>query len=415
MSIRLVHGDCREVLPTLEASSFDSIVTDPPAGIAFMGKDWDRFDGGKFPQYAKTAEQYAADNAGAPRYGNSAKPTKPRAGERAAFIGFLTPIMAECLRAAKPGAYALVWALPRTSHWTATAVEDAGWIIQDCITHLFGQGFPKHKSKLKPAAEFWWLAWKPAKKATPLQIDACRIACESGDRKDRRRAINGVPKFNGSKYAGDDYSLNMPAESLAHPQGRWPANVVLTCCGNDPHDEDCAAAMLDEQSGISKSSGGRIGNKDGGVIYGNGKGLAGEFEAGDPGFGDTGGASRFFYVAKASRSEREAGLETLPAQESPCFDERPSGDFAKRMKRKRPPVIRSNTHPTVKPLALMRWLVRLITPPGGTVLDPFAGSGATLLACHAEGFDGLGIERKSEYAAIAEKRLANSRNGVLFA
>ena len=163
------------------------------------------------------------------------------------------------------------------------------------------------------------------------------------------------------------------AGGFEQPKGRWPANVILGCCGNDPHDPDCAVRLLDEQTGTLTS----------GVMK------AGTVAAADNFFsrpayvkrttsgGDSGGASRFFYTAKASRSERTHGGEVV------------------------------NLHPTVKPISLMRYLVRLVTPPGGSVLDPFCGSGSTLVAAELEGFDYLGIEQDPESHKTACERLAN--------
>ncbi len=163
------------------------------------------------------------------------------------------------------------------------------------------------------------------------------------------------------------------AGDFSQPLGRWPANVVLGCaCDGDTHDDDCAAAMLDAQTGVTKSTGGKTSGRN---ALGQGSGWNAHenrpIEINRP--QDSGGASRFFYTAKASRRERGEG----------------------------------NTHPTVKPVALMRWLCRLVCPPGGSVLDPFAGSGTTLLAAHLEGFDYLGIEREAEYVEIVRQRLAN--------
>jgi hypothetical protein len=120
--------------------------------------------------------------------------------------------------------------------------------------------------------------------------------------------------------------------------------------------------------------------------------------------GDSGGASRFFYCAKVSPSERNAGLEGMPDVEAGIGDDRPSGQSMQRLDGRAPRVVK-NSHPTVKPLKLMRYLCRLVTPPGGLVLDPFAGSGSTGVAAKQEGFRFVGIEREREYADIAERRM----------
>lgn len=337
------EGDCLEALRELADCSIDALLTDPPAGIAFMGTAWDGARGG-----------------------------------RDQWIAWLADVMREALRILKPGAHGLVWALPRTSHWTATALEDAGFEIRDRVTHLFGQGFPKggqvkghpgFSPTLKPAAEDWWLVRKPFRGSVTkcmnehgvgaLNIDACRI--EASDGVDRARPFRTPNKIYGG---GAGCSIGASAHNEL---GRWPAHVTL--------DEE-AARVLDEQSGFTRSTRGYRGANHGsyGSFYGGGRGPS------IRGHIDEGGASRFFYVAKASPSERSAGLD----------GER-------------------NGHPTVKPLALMRWLVRLITPPGGVVLDPFAGSGTTGVACVREGRSFVGIEAEAGYVRIGRARIEHAR------
>jgi len=400
---KLIHADCLDAMRDLPDACVDAIVTDPPAGIAFMSREWDKDKGG-----------------------------------RDAWVAWMTDVARECLRVIKPGGHALVWTIPRTSHWTGWAWEGAGWEPRDKIVHLFGSGFPKslnvsksidkshgaeqevigidHEwirraglshggntyttntfgsasgpnagkittpatdaakkwdgwgTALKPASEDWWLFRKPlvgtvaanvlAHGTGAINVDACRIGdfqnvTPSGV--DRRSA-----KLHELGYRPGEYPTGAESKTPGTPPGRWPANVAL--------DEE-AAAMLDEQSGTTKSTGGAGDKSRGGM----GKLVFGKYAldrngANAGGLGDSGGASRFFYTAKASRKERGEG----------------------------------NVHPTVKPLALMRWLVRLVTPPGGTVLDPFAGSGTTLLAARAEGFGAVGIEREAEYVEIMRKRL----------
>lgn len=374
---RILTGDCLDLMPTLDAESVDAIVTDPPAGISFMGKAWDHHKGGR--------EQW---------------------------ISWLADVMRECLRVAKPGAHALVWALPRTSHWTGTACELAGWEVRDRITHLFGSGFPKSLdvskaidkatdaarqwegwgTALKPAAEDWWLLRKPlsgtvaanvqAHGTGALNIDGCRIA---GKKPDTTRGAGGQHGITSPRGA--------QGRILDDGAGRWPANVVL--------DED-AARLLDEQSGERTSGQPRIDRGRGGIWSPSDGTPCG------PQYGDYGGASRFFYTAKASRAERER-MEGGPTEPVRRTDGR-AVDIENPRLRTSP---RVNHHPTVKPLDLMRWLVRLVTPPGGLVLDPFAGSGTTGVAAMAEGFRFLGIEREPEYVAIAEARLNATQPGLL--
>jgi site-specific DNA-methyltransferase (adenine-specific) len=190
-----------------------------------------------------------------------------------------------------------------------------------------------------------------------INVDGCRIGTSKRVPGSGRR---GTDRIFGA------YGPQNGTESGHDPQiGRHPANVVL---------DETAAAMLDEQSG-ERPSATNTGPTHGGEIFGKGAGIV-QFENGAPYRGDTGGASRFFYCAKASTAERNAGLNGS-----------------------------RNTWPTVKPVALMRWLVRLVTPPGGLVLDPFTGSGSTGLACIAEGARFLGLDKSDEALAIATARL----------
>lgn len=382
----LLHGDCLEVLKTLNDSSVDSLVTDPPAGISFMGKDWDDDKGG-----------------------------------RKEWCAWMESVMRECLRVLKPGAHGLVWSIPRTSHWTATALEDAGFEVRDCITHLFGSGFPKSLdiskaidkaagetpkteaakqwqgwgTALKPAAEFWWLVRKPLSEKTVaanvqkwgcggINIDGCRV----GQREE--------PQFTGKKrvssFGGENQDYKNPKfydGRIQLPPGRFPANLVFShspYCTDEMCDIECAVKQLDEQSlagGMHSAGKARIGGAkqtNGGALFG-----VGNHAGNGTRLGDSGGASRFFYCAKISKSERNAGCEH--------FGE-----------------TRSNHHPTVKPKKLMGYLCKLITPPGGTVLDPFMGSGSTGIAAKENGFEFIGIERDREYFDIARARIAHDPN-----
>jgi hypothetical protein len=339
----IVSGDSAVELTKLDAGSCHSMVTDPPAGIAFMGKAWDADKGG-----------------------------------RKQWIEWMTGVMAEAKRVLRPGSHALVWALPRTSHWTATALEDAGFEIRDVVTHLFGTGFPKSLNvgkklakwdgfgtALKPASEHWILARVPFKGTVAanvqehgcgaLNIDGCRVGAGTG-----RPAPEYKPNAKNAVYG-----KGVDGGAWENTNGRWPANLTL---------DEQAAAMLDEQSGVSKSS---DRTRHNGAFKSVAKGF--ETPRDSFGFSDSGGASRFFYCAKASRKERSQGIHGA------CCDV-------------------DNRHPTVKSLKLCRWLCRLVTPPGGTVLDPFAGSGSIGVAAIDEGFAYVGIEQDEEHAAVALAR-----------
>lgn len=353
---RLILGDSLKVLPTLPEGCADAVVTDPPAGISFMGKTWDTFP---LRRRDLKANRGGVKDGKHPRgFGKC---------DRDGFIAFLSAVMAEALRCLKPGGYALVWALPRTSHWTGTALEDAGFEIRDRISHLFGQGFPKGQGCLKPACEDWWLCRKPGRRVLPLGIEECRIGTNAGwaypngpGGSEPHHMERGQPKGNGRQ----------PQVATA---GRWPANLCLShhpSCNGACHPE-CPVRLLDEQSGTSKSSGGKTGRVGCGGRYNGGWSSENPGETAG-GFGDTGGASRFFYVAKASRRDRGEG----------------------------------NTHPTVKSTALMRWMVKLVAREGETVLDPFAGSGSTLVACVQTGRRFVGVEQDPESVLTANRRIA---------
>jgi len=249
---------------------------------------------------------------------------------------------------------------------------------------------------LKPAHEPIVLARKPLTGTVAanvsrwgtgaLNIDGCRV--EHGDDVDlERQQVN----FDRMGYMGTEGETN--GTSTYKPGGRWPPNVTM--------DEE-AARLLDEQSGERRSAG--LYPSDS-VGTGNGTTYLPTKPQGEL-YGDTGGASRFMYVAKASRAERNAGLEGMPTKGFGEKNQRMQNMPTNGAGREQPVGDRQNQnhHPTVKPLALMRWLVRLVTPPGGTVLDPFLGSGTTMLAAHHEGFRCIGIEREAEYVEIAKAR-----------
>ncbi len=403
----ILHGDCVEEMRQLPETSVHAVVTDPPYGINFMGKAWDA-PGGMLGQMATGDEQR-----GAPTYGGSHSRGYAD-NDNAAFGAWCETWLTECLRVLKPGGHLLAFGGTRTWHRLAVAVEDAGFEIRDSMAWLYGAGFPKsldvskaidraagalaHESKsfivagqtgklinpptkgyvppapatdaakqwqgwgtaLKPAFEPIVVARKPLTGTVAanvlehgtgaLNVDACRIGTEA--------LVNPPMGSPQNSYGG--YAATATAVT-----GRWPANVIL-----DEH----TAALVDEQSGVSTS--GAAGLKG---SSGFADGYSGEYSV--P-YGDTGGASRFFYVAKAPAEERPTGNGTA--------------------------------HPTVKPLDLMRWLVRLVTPPGGIVLEPFAGSGTTVEACIKEDVRCIAIEREADYLPLIDERI-NRNNLSLFA
>lgn len=354
----VLRGDCLEVMRTLPADSVDAVVTDPPYELGFMGKSWD-----------------------------------------SAGVSFNSATWAEALRVLKPGGHLLAFGGSRTYHRIAVAIEDAGFEIRDSLMWIYGSGFPKsHNLKgdwegwgtaLKPSHEPIVLARKPligtvaenvlAYGTGALNIDASRIGTDAiATHLAPVGTLAGGPQGRGARRDEDGNTMNQ-----THV-GRWPANTLW---------DEKAAAILDAQSGISKS--GAAGKKG---SSGFADGYDGEYTV--P-YGDTGGASRFFYVAKPGKRERNAGLDGFPEQDTY------SEASATPMRDQRKQTSRTNTHPTVKPIALMRYLIKLVTPPGGVVLDPFLGSGSTACAARLEGFDYIGIEMTPEYADIAEARIAH--------
>lgn len=447
----IIWGDSLEILKTLDADSVDAVVTDPPYGWSFMNKAWDAF----------TMEKRRQQEFNRPprKDGKSRGQGDPSLcagmynqlleGNRA-FQQFSEAWSKEVFRVLKPGGHALIFCGPRTYHRMASGVEDAGFEIRDQLQWIFGSGFPKsqnvalaidkqsgaigHRGKafntsgagsrqkdlagtnghgepaysepktddakqwqgwgtaLKPANEPIVLARKPLEKGLTvaenvlkwgtgaINVDASRIGSE--------------PRLNPSASENKIYGQFQGRET----QGRWPANLLL---------DETAARMLDEQSlenvkmhHAGNKSGGKRKDKDAGhQLFNLGNGVSHVFQD------KTLGASRFFYCAKASKSERNAGLEGMPEVWRDTLQNVPHEFKSDGREARKSGSANQNFHPTVKPIKLMEYLIRLITPPGGVVLDPFAGSGSTLVAAKNLGFKFIGIEMNAEYVEIAKKRV----------
>jgi site-specific DNA-methyltransferase (adenine-specific) len=403
--MKLINADCIQAMKEMPDNSVDSIVTDPPYELGFMGKSWD-----------------------------------------ASGIAFNVEVWQEALRVLKPGGHLIAFSGSRTYHRMAVAIEDAGFQIRDQIMWVYGSGFPKSlniakaidKSSgfegevisrgsswnrpdsvegdtarmnispgeydikaLSPTAQQWqgWgTALKPAHEPMVLarkpvvgtvannvmtwgvgglNIDGSRVGSEL------MPASKGEALSNG-KYG--DKVWDTPEKT-----GRFPANFI-----HDGSDEVVAFFP-----GTSPSPRGLItqgGKAGGGFDVGSSDGTRNtKFQ----GHGDSGSAARFFYCAKASKRDRNEGLDGFAVKRPDTRSTTGMGTFDEKGV-----AAQSNHHPTVKPTDLMRYLCRLITPPAGIVLDPFMGSGSTGKAAVIEGFDFIGIEQSAEYVEIAKARIA---------
>jgi DNA methylase len=313
--VRLLLGDCLDLLPTLAAGSVDAVVTDPPYALGFMGKKWDT--PGSFVE-RKPEKRNCFDHVGGNHNpSNGFDQARTRRAEAKKFQKWCEQWATAALRVLKPGGYLLAFGGTRTYHRLACAVEDAGFEVRDCLMWLYGTGFPKGKGCLKPSWEPILLARKPGPRVLPLQIDGCRIPTgdDLGGGAEKRVAVEG--KHEGWKRPWMERPEDVEAHAArvrenvakAEALGRWPANLCLShlpeC--NGACADGCPARLLDEQSGERPGFGGkRRGTKVLGGMNDDG------WQPRDMprnGYEDTGGASRFFYCSKASRKERDAGLE----------------------------------------------------------------------------------------------------------
>ena len=473
-NIDLRLGDCLEVLKTIPDNSIDSVVTDPPYGIGFMGKAWDTFEPDNVKKSVDNNTEHYQKNIEKKKEIKNLKGRKnsPIAG-KSTFAGTYDLTSKgkndyqewcyewgkECFRVLKPGGHLLASNSPRMYHRMAIGLEDAGFEIRDQIMWVYGSGFPKSHNigkaidkiegnerevlgykgsfvssggqlngentrtdryyekgnsdwegwgtALKPAHEPIVMARKPLSEKSiaenvlkhgtgGINIDGSRIETSENEKikteghirkgnviGDERTSVAAGQFGDGAFVAGTDLT-----------NGRFPANIIF--------DEE-AGQLLDEQSGISKSSKTKSPLLDiTGGSYNNHKGNTDKIT--ERGHNDKGGASRFFYCPKAAKSDRNEGL------------------VVEKQKNKRPIGVafnneddlfqqgNGNNHPTVKPTDLMRYLINLITPPNGTILDPFMGSGSTGKAAVRCGVNFIGIEKEQEYMDIASARIEHEQN-----
>ncbi len=389
--LTLHHGDCLSVLRNLPDCSVDSVVTDPPYGLSFMGKRWD----------------YDVPS---------------------------VEIWAECLRVLKPGGHLLAFAGTRTQHRMAVRIEDAGFEIRDMIAWVYGSGFPKSLD-----------VSKAIDKASGAEREVVGVKTVSSDFERHDGSMMSVQN-SGGKNQGTVVPITAPATPEAKQWQGWgtalkPALEPITVA-RKPLIGTVAENVLQHGTGAINVDGGRVGTEGGGTHCNNrdangkclghdnaGRSTSGEtFHAEDSSGGRwpanfihdgseeatdlLGASARFFYCAKASKADRDAGCDKLQERSAgECVDrvEGSAGMESPRAGAGRTSGSR-NHHPTVKPTDLMRYLCRLVTPPSGIVLDPFMGSGSTGKAAMLEGFAFVGIEREAEYVEIAKARIEAVKN-----
>jgi site-specific DNA-methyltransferase (adenine-specific) len=454
----IICNDALKYLSIFPENSIDAIITDPPYGLEFMGKEWDKFGG-------KPVGKNYNGNGGMKRYFKGNKPIYN--WDMEIYQKFSYDWSKKVIRVIKPGGHMLVFGGTRTYHRMVCGIEDAGFEIRDCIQWLYGSGFPKNldiskqidkmknakrkiisvnpnqrlnKPKrdvydagirgkkcnitipatleakqwdgwgtgLKPANEPIVLARKPISEKNialnilkwgtgGINIDECRIPLNG------EKPPSGSAKrvFKSNKYTDEKIYGDNKITSL---QGRYPANVIL---------DENAAKILDDQTG-NLTSGYMVPGQKRNKSLGCG-GYHDDFpdEATRNGtYGDSGGPSRFFYCAKASKSERDFGLEDLNYK---YFGQ--SGGSQQALKEGKTEYLQKNhiglnvikkvknNHPTVKPIKLMEYLVKLITKENMVILDPFIGSGTTAIACIKLNRRFIGIEKEPEYVEIANARI----------
>ena len=415
MTVRILTGDCRAQMTTFADATFDAIVTDPPYDLTSKS--------GGGPHGKGLDTPFARARAGATPGGFMGMKWDGTG------VAFEPETWRHAFRVLKPGGILVAFGGTRTYHRLASAIEDAGFDVRDMLGWLYGSGFPKGTDKakipeqwkgwntaLKPAIEPVCLARKPmegtlaenlAKWGTgALWIDGCRIPLDDDEEIDVS-GCGGIPLR---------HDVDTPREGRGVPErdphlGRWPANVM-----HDGSDDvlrvfpDTLGQKADLLLDPSRHKTQSVYNP---MTRGREPSAARTYATSGADFAmkpgarrlDAGSAARFFYCAKADRTDRNAGLEGMPLKQSGMVSNTSGQHMTRRDGGAPKPA--ANNHPTVKPTALMRWLCKLVTPPGGLILDPFVGSGSTLKGAELEGFSAVGIEQDPAYVAIAQRRVAS--------
>mgnify|MGYP001433887460 FL=1 len=419
----LLNGDCIEEMQKLidDGVQVDSVVTDPPYHLTSIVK--------RFGKEDSAPAQFGTDGA----YARASKGFMGKEWD-GGDIAFRPETWELALKLLKPGGHLLAFSASRNYHRMAVAIEDAGFEIRDQMMWLYGSGFPKSMNvgdgwgtALKPAHEPIVMARKSLSEKSvkenvlkhgtgAINIDGCRVEGNDAkypdtnpdfrDQGKKSKEAIGIDKLSFGQVSGaerkkvvrksrsedgvwTDGNSGMKAEGTqyadADPRGRFPANVM----------HDGSDVIVNE---FPEGAKGSTTPRNRGTV-----GMFGMPNDATPEYADEGSAARFFYCPKTSKSERHSNLDDHETSVGANGNKWTDQDY--RRGDTKPTTERKNTHPTVKPVDLMRYLCRMVTPKGGTVLDPFMGSGSTGMAAKDEGFDFIGIEKEKEYFEICESRI----------
>lgn len=403
----ILQGDCIEVLKTLPENSVDSIVTDPPYGLEFMGKEWDA--PWKKSEVVKVTDKSTNGIFHDKGFNHGIRFSRGLF-EMQEFQKWCESWAKEAYRVLKPGGYILAFGGSRTYHRLAGGIEDAGFEIRDQIMWVYGSGFPKSmnvglalEKKGFDSTEYvgWGTALKPAHEPIvmarkPLEgtvVDNVLTWGTGGINIDESRVPGEpVPINKLEEWSGFGQKTEPDYEQEINNNGRFPANFI--------HDGSEEVVEL-----FPRAKGGAYpavrGSSDIGAFAQGGSHKDKPNQARV--MGDDGSAARFFYCAKTNSKDRNEGLEDFEAKQQDLSrkEGNPGGDNP----RNRGVNKRKNHHPTVKPTELMRYLIKLVTPKNGIVLDPFTGSGSTGKAAMMDEFNFIGIEMNEEYVALAKARI----------